>query len=196
MSAQNGHREGGFGLVEAIVVIFLFIVLAAFTLPLFNRNNSYVSLRTSAFDIANRINEAKARAISEITPYRVNIPDLAATTFDVEKKLAGGGWQKVLSEDLSTRVNFTPASTPAPTSASSAGGSTQCSSRTGICAPVQATTITFNTRGIPVDAAGAPKAANAVYITNGTEFFAVTVSLSGVVEVWRYAAAENTWFRP
>ena len=49
--------------------------------------------------------------------------------------------------------------------------------------------VVFNSRGIPVvDAAGStgsPTANQAVYVTDGTAIFAATVTVTGVIRLWR-----------
>ena len=43
----------------------------------------------------------------------------------------------------------------------------------------------FNSRGIPVDSTGSPIGIDAVYMTDGTTVYGVTVSATGFVRLWR-----------
>jgi hypothetical protein len=43
----------------------------------------------------------------------------------------------------------------------------------------------FNSRGIPVDSTGSPIGIDAVYMTDGTAVYGVTVSATGFVRLWR-----------
>ena len=54
--------------------------------------------------------------------------------------------------------------------------------------------IVFNSRGVPVDATGAPTASGAVYLESGTTVYAATIAATGLVRLWRAdSAADGTW---
>ena len=58
----------------------------------------------------------------------------------------------------------------------------------------QASSITLNSRGIPVDNSGAPTGVNALYLTNDAqEYAAVTISASSNVSLWKYL--NGSWVR-
>ncbi len=55
----------------------------------------------------------------------------------------------------------------------------------------QTTTVTFNSRGIPIDSGGSPTANDTIYLTDDQgNACAVSVTLSGRVNVWHY---NNGW---
>src|SRR5262249_16134431 len=45
--------------------------------------------------------------------------------------------------------------------------------------------VIFNSRGVPVDSTGAPVATNALYLTDSTAVYAITVEASGMIRLWR-----------
>jgi hypothetical protein len=48
--------------------------------------------------------------------------------------------------------------------------------------------VIFNSRGLPVDAAGAPTALDAVYVTDGSSVYGITVSATGMMRTWKTSA--------
>jgi hypothetical protein len=54
--------------------------------------------------------------------------------------------------------------------------------------------IMFNSRGVPVDDTFAPTAADALYLTDGTAVFGVTVASTGMLKSWRtLPSATPSW---
>ena len=45
--------------------------------------------------------------------------------------------------------------------------------------------IIFNSRGLPVDATGSPFGNDAIYITDSTAVYGITVAATGFVRLWR-----------
>jgi hypothetical protein len=45
--------------------------------------------------------------------------------------------------------------------------------------------VIFNSRGIPVDAAGSPGIVNVLYVTDGSAVYGIAVSATGMVRSWR-----------
>src|SRR5262249_33602973 len=55
--------------------------------------------------------------------------------------------------------------------------------------------IVFNSRGIPIDAAGTATGNDAIYITNGVGVYGITVSAASRVALWWSGAANTGWMR-
>ena len=51
-------------------------------------------------------------------------------------------------------------------------------------------TIEFNSLGIPVNGSNVPTSANIIYITKSDTDFAVTVTLTGKVQIWKKGEAQ------
>ena len=45
--------------------------------------------------------------------------------------------------------------------------------------------IIFNSRGIPVDNTGSPTGLDAVYVTDGTSVYGITVAATGFIRTWQ-----------
>ena len=53
--------------------------------------------------------------------------------------------------------------------------------------------VIFNSRGIPVDAGGAPTGGNGLYITDGVGVYGVTVTATPLVRLWWSPATAAVW---
>jgi Tfp pilus assembly protein FimT len=183
--------EQGVSLLEILVVVAVTAVLVLFSVPFIRgANDPYTKLRSTAFDISGRLSEAKIRSVSQQTPYRL---EFNTGTSGRGWRVRRGGFGTTPTVVLDTMLNSGITFGIHP-NAESAGGQEQCGGASGICMPQQATTIAFNTRGIPVNpVSGAPNPSNGVYITDGRNYLAVTVSLAGTVQVWRYDPGTDAW---
>src|SRR5262249_40358180 len=61
----------------------------------------------------------------------------------------------------------------------------------GLVAVAQSTDVYFNSRGMPVTIGGSPVPDYAVYLNNDGRYYAVTVSVTGLVSAFRYV--NSTW---
>jgi hypothetical protein len=53
--------------------------------------------------------------------------------------------------------------------------------------------IIFNSRGIPIDSAGAPTGGNGLYLTDGTGVYAVTITATPLIRFWWSPAHTAAW---
>jgi hypothetical protein len=129
----------------------------------------------------------KMRAASNFSRVRLFV-DLNAKTHRVE------AWDKTTlhwtteggSTYLSQGVSFSygVVSTAPPSTQGTIGQSAECTTDAG--APIANTAcVTFNSRGVPVDALFAPTGNAALYLTDGTAVYAVTVAATGMIRMWR-----------
>jgi type II secretory pathway pseudopilin PulG len=215
-------RSRGFSTLELLIVMMISLVIAALAIPGFNQMRRALRISGDARDLNGAINQAKLQAASDFTWTRVYI-DLGANainTFHVEAwnkaGLGGAGcWQTVGDvnnpctvvgvspvQSLSSGVSFGTSGVGAPPPNAQPNGIGQAIR----CVPVNgrrvgqlATTacITLNSRGVPIDPATAtPTANDAVYITDNTQVYAVTVSPTGLSQVWATGANNGnaTWY--
>jgi prepilin-type N-terminal cleavage/methylation domain-containing protein len=182
------RRSHGFTIIEVLIVLALLIVVVALALPLLNRSSSFARARADSYDIAGKLTQAKFRAATDLTVFRVRF-DLANNNYVLERREAGTFVQDGPVLPLRNVISY---ATPEDLSdfASVPADGEQATPA------VQSVTITFNSRGIPIDSSGKPLPDNAVYLVNDrNDFFAITVSLAGLVEVWRYLP-DGTWVPP
>jgi Tfp pilus assembly protein FimT len=183
-----GQKNRGFSLVEALFVLVLLIVVAAISLPLLNRSTSYARIRSDAYDIAGKLTQAKFRAATELTPVRVKF-NLASNSYQLERRVGGTFTPDGSALSLRTGVSYAGSGVLSSFTVAPADGEQ-------VLPATQSLSIVFNSRGIPIDTLGQPLADNAIYLGNDKEdYFAITVSLAGLVEVWRYLP-DGTWAPP
>jgi len=181
MHSKNG-RNSGFTTIEMATVCTLILIVSGFvTLNLGSFLQSYRA-GADARNIASQISQARLRASATFTRVRVR-PDSVNRTYQIEvmtNKTAGTYQAEGGEGFLSQGVTF-----------GFGGVSTPAGEQTTI---QQSSEIIFNSRGVPVDAGGAPTPDHAVYLTNGNGLvYAVTVSVTGHVTTWQYLG--SAWVR-
>jgi prepilin-type N-terminal cleavage/methylation domain-containing protein len=193
MSPQDRRISHGYSLIELLVVVGLVAVISAMAVPMMSNTLGDFRLRGDARGLNNATSLTKLRAASTFSQSRLYV-DLNANTFRTET------WQKTppawvadagntyLSSNV--RFGFAPVATPPPNSQAVLAQAPACVNTTG-AAIANTACLLFNSRGIPVDPSGAPPnvgaptTADAVYLTDGTAVYAVTVSATGMVQLWR-----------
>jgi len=168
----------GFSFLELLFALGIMAVLLAVALPSLVGANRTFRLEGSARAISHQLALARMRAASQFTKSRLTA-NLTAGSYQIEVCTVKGATNCTTftaeggAQFLSTSVSFGlgALTTPAGTQTSIA----------------QDSSIIFNSRGIPVDDAGAPTGESVLYLTNGAgAFYAVSVSASGGIGVWRY----------
>jgi Tfp pilus assembly protein FimT len=165
----------GFSLVEICIVLCVAMMLAAFAVPALSTSMRSMQLTADTRNIATTLTCAKLSATSQMTRYRLSF-NLTGNQWSLEKFNKGTGAFElqqaanmlangVANSEIAFKTSSSSAPSGLPTTSSSA--------------------ITFNSRGIPVDAAGVPTANNVVYISKSDTDYAVGVSLAGKVQIWK-----------
>jgi prepilin-type N-terminal cleavage/methylation domain-containing protein len=180
------RSDSGFTLTEMLVTVAIFGVISAMALPMVG--NAMASFRASgdARSVSNAAALTKMRAASTFSQARLYV-DLTSSSFHVEL------WDRTNSvwttEGGSTYLSsgsaygFGVVATPPPSTQAAIGEAPACTNSGGAIANTAC--IVFNSRGLPIDGTGAPTAADAVYLTNGTAVYGITVAATGMVRMWR-----------
>jgi hypothetical protein len=185
------------------MVVGIVGVISAIAVPMMKNTLGDFSLSGDARALSNAVSLAKLRAASSFSQARVYI-DLLGRSYFVQT------WQKAPANTwvteggirtLSTGVTFSSGvvgTAPPPTLAAIVQASA-CVTDLGVAIGNTAC-ILFNSRGIPVDPAGAPPAVgaptgnDAVYLTDGTAVYGETISATGLIKLWRTnPTATPTW---
>lgn len=187
---RESSLHTGFSIIEILVVLGIIFILTALTIPNFRSTSAFSRLRNSTYNLANQIEQARFRSVSELTPHRVVI-DIANNRWHLERRIdrnnPASGYTTVSIGALEDGVRYgfgSIASTPSPME--------QCGTMN--CAPTLSNFVAFNSRGFPIDATGVPRPKNTIYLTNGQDNFAITVSLAGSVELWLFT--NGSWQHP
>jgi prepilin-type N-terminal cleavage/methylation domain-containing protein len=194
---ETSRRESGFTLLETLLVVALIGVISAIAVPQFSNSIGYFRISGDARSISNALAVTKIRAASNFSRTRLRV-DLNGRTHRIEKgdtsvpthwTIEGG------TTSLSTNSNFGfgAVATPPPNTQAAINQSGACLDDTG-AAVGNTACVLFNSRGVPIDNGGAPIGNNALYVTNGTAVYGVTVSATGMIRVWQTGpSAVPTW---
>jgi prepilin-type N-terminal cleavage/methylation domain-containing protein len=176
--------EAGFSLMEISLVVAILLILVAVALPNTLQMLHANRVAGEAQGLARQLSLARQRAGADFTwvqivinassspnSYTLQICSTKATssctTFSTE-----GGTEYLLK---GVTLGF----------GSSSGAAGAQVTR------AQTTTVTFNSRGIPIDSGGSPTANDTIYLTDDQgNACAVSVTLSGHVNIWHY---NNGW---
>jgi prepilin-type N-terminal cleavage/methylation domain-containing protein len=214
--SKQGGRTRGFTLIEVLVVLAVTAILMAIAVPQFQRITQVLRISGDMRDITGTVGQAKMHAAADFTHARARA-NLVANTFQLEiwNKAGAGCWQTVGDpanpctigtspiQPLSTGVTFgwgamgapPPNTQPAlgqgvgPSCLSGYGGGPARGNIAGTAC------IEFNSRGLAIDAAGAPNGSGAFYVNNGNMVYGLTMAAAGPPLNWSgYDRANSTWY--
>jgi hypothetical protein len=188
--------DAGYSLIEVLIVLVMTVTMAAIAIPKTSVLFGNLRLSGDARGLSNHIALAKMRAAADFTRARLYV-DLGARDYRIERFQKTGvvGW--VLDTpptSLSYRVNYGTGSlaTPPPNTQAAIGQALPCLDNAG--APIANTAcVVFNSRGIPIDNIGSPTAADALYITDGTAVYGITVAATGLIRTWKSSPNAALW---
>ena len=172
----------GFSAVEILIVIAMMAILSAFAIPSLSSAMRDMQFAADTQNISSALNYTRLKAKSLMNPYRVAF-DLGNNRWSVQKYNSGtGNWDTEQdTNDLSRGF-----------SGSGIAFAAESGSAPGTFPDTSSSTITFNSQGIPVSGT-TPTANNIVYISRSdTDFYAVTVALTGKVQVWK-KTGDGAW---
>jgi prepilin-type N-terminal cleavage/methylation domain-containing protein len=178
----------GFSLMEMLFVVALTGVIAAIAVPMMGNSLGFFRLSGDARSISNSIALAKMRAASVFGKVRVYIDrpnrGFRIETWDTTTNtwVADTGYT-YLSQGVN--FNFAPVGTAPPNTQGTIGEAAACKDNAGNDI-ANSSCVIFNSRGIPIDGTAAPAPmVDAVYVTDGTAVFGITISATGMVRTWR-----------
>jgi prepilin-type N-terminal cleavage/methylation domain-containing protein len=166
----------GFSLIELMVILALAAILSAIAIPTLSSAMRDMQLASDARSISSALNVARVKATTLMTPYRIQF-DLDENKWSLQKYDSS-------ANSFVVELDVNRLSTGIVSSGISFGKNEGTGEVSGYPSS-SSSNITFNTRGIPVDDSGQPTADNIVYLSKPDSDFAVTVSLTGRVEILR-----------
>ncbi len=195
--------DRGFSLFEMIIVLAISIVLAAIAAPMMGNALGFYRLSGDAKAVSNSLALTKMRAASYFTQARLYVDLTSGYHIETFKKTPPplGSW---VTEGGTTNLTGadtfgfgTLAAAPLNTQAVITQGVTGAAACRDTAGTVIGNTVCmlFNSRGIPVDWTGAPTGAGALYVTDGTGVYGITISATGNISLWRSPVGTAAWLQ-
>jgi prepilin-type N-terminal cleavage/methylation domain-containing protein len=190
-------KQTGFTFIELWLTLLIVLILALIAVAGYQQSLRRSQLQTDAIVLATRLEQAESLAklglsTQTISQFRIRIDTTNQAYISEMYNTTSKKW--VASPAISSKpirlgqgisfgygaINISP---PGQTS----------------LVPLQSTEIRFNTRGFPAakplsETSVEPPSPydNALYLTDGKDYFAITVNILGRVQVWNYANSQ--WF--
>lgn len=182
--------------MELLVTLAIAGVVAAIALPSTSTTLADLRLRGDARGVHNSVGLAKMRAGARYTRERIYV-DLTTNSYHLQywDKTAGDWMNEVdPTVTLQSGVDFGYGglATPPINTQSAIGQAPACKTNTGSDTTGTAC-ITFNSRGIPIDSSGGPTGNSALYVTDGTSTYGVTLSATPLIRLWWTQAGTAKW---
>ena len=185
---MSNVRERGYSLIEVMVVVGLIGIVSAMVVPITETSLKSNRLKRDADSVRHLVGLAKMRASSQFTRSRVMV-DLGANTFVLQiwdrtnNVWVNDSGMNVTSSGVT--FGFGTLAAPPPNTQVNIAMSPLCT--TGVTAAntiANTACISFNSRGLPIDSAGALYPRHALYLRGETGVFATTVTSTPLIRFW------------
>jgi len=168
--------------------------IAAIAVPISGGMIDDIRLRGDAQSLSSAVALTKMTGAAQFTRARLRI-NQAAGTYQVETWqatgtpgwIADGGEQRLSPGGL---FGAGPVATPPPETQQAVAQPAACLDAEG-AALAGTSCVIFNSRGLPVSAAGTPITAQVLYMRGPTGVFAIVIGATGQMQVWRTTTTAN-----
>jgi type II secretory pathway pseudopilin PulG len=207
LRARRNRANDGFTLMELMVVFAVGIIIAGIAVPYANKTLGAMRLAGVARSVSNATAAVKVRSAAKFTRARLYI-NLSGNSYHMEildtsvtpaHWTADGGTTYLPS---SVTFGFGAVNAPPPNTQALIGQAAQCTTDEvlvgGVLTPGanigNTACIMFNSRGIPIKNNLNPEDQDALYVTDGTNVYGVTVLATGFIGTWRTPSkSPPTW---
>jgi prepilin-type N-terminal cleavage/methylation domain-containing protein len=191
------RSDRGYTLIELLVAVTVVGIVSASVIPITSTSLDVQRLKGDATALRNLVGLAKMRASSGSTRARV-YADLRANamTLEVWDRAAGAWINQGGVRPLSSGVSFGfgALADPPPNTQVTIAMSPPCSPGLTAAGEIASTAcITFNSRGLPVDADGNLFPRHALYLSGDTGVFATTVTSTPLIRLWSSPSSAAVW---
>jgi len=176
-------------------VLGLIGIISAIAVPMMANAIGNFRLSGDARSVSNAVAVAKMRAASAFTRVRLYV-DLTSKGHHIEwldTSLTPAHWTPEGGTTyLSSSVTFSfgVVTTPPPSTQTTIGQAPLCTTDAGATIANTAC-IVFNSRGVPITAALVPTPDDALYVTDGSAVYGVTVAATGMLRTWHTLPVAN-----
>jgi prepilin-type N-terminal cleavage/methylation domain-containing protein len=186
---SRAGSDQGFSLIEMMMVVLIIGVLAAITVPMSGNAVRFIKLSGDARDLTNATAVTKMRAAAKFTQARLYVDITGRTFYTQTYNKATSSWDtEGGANQLSSTVFFGwgPVTDPPANTQTTIGHATECMNTASPPVAVANTAcIIFNSRGLPINSTGSPDGDGALYVTDSTAVYGITVAATGFVRLWR-----------
>jgi prepilin-type N-terminal cleavage/methylation domain-containing protein len=193
-------KQDGFSLIETLAVVGLVGVVAAIAVPMSGNAIRYAKISGDARNLSNDLAVTKMRAAAGLTQARLFV-DVGARTYYLQTcnspstapcpAWTTGGGTQMLSSSVS--FGYGGAAAPPADTQSTIGQASPCKSGSPAAEVPNTACVIFNSRGIPVDAIGNPTGSYAIYITDNSAIYGITIAATGFTRLWRSTYSAAAW---
>ena len=193
----------GYTLIQLLITVAIAGVVMAMALPATSNLMGNLRLSGDARSLTNAVSLTKLRAASHFTKARLFV-SLSDKSYHIEMwQKSPGAWitdatdgTTYLASLTTESFSYGTLSSPPSNTQATIGQAPACLTDAGVAIGNTACVV-FNSRGIPVTdvaaSTGGPTNSHAVYLTDGSVVYGVTVSATSVIQLWRTLVSTPSW---
>lgn len=182
--------DRGYSMIEILIVLGIIGVISAIAIPQAAGLMGFLKLDGDARDLKNAASLARMQAASNFAQTRLYL-DTSTNGYHIEIMPSTAAAWSVSGGTTYLSANnesyaFGAVATPPPNTQTGIGQAPACKNTASPPADIANTRcIIFNSRGIPIDSTGAPYGNYAMYLTDGSNVYGLTVSATSSIKLWK-----------